>query len=97
MKYHQTKKGKNDDRTTVLRNIQDKYNYDNVNYPAGFEDIEKFEHNNEVSVFVYSIKDNAVFREKLGNPDYVSNDAVYLLRIEDEEKATMFTSNTYQD
>ena len=49
------------------------------------------------SVFVYSIKDDAIFREKMGNPDHVSNDVIYLLRIEDEEKTITFTSNTYQD
>ena len=87
MKYHQSPEADHDSRTTVLRNIQDKYNYDDVNFPAGFEDIETFEQNNEISVFVYAIKDNAVFREKLGNPDYVSNDVAYLLRIKDEEKS----------
>ena len=87
MKYHQTKKGNNDSRTTVLRNIQDKYNYENVNFPAGFDDIEAFENNNNVAVFAYAIKDNEIFREKMGNPDYVSNDVIYLLRIEDEEKS----------
>ena len=63
MKY-QSSKAKNDSRTTVLRKILDKYNYDRVNFPAGFDDIETFEQNNEISVFVYAIKDNAVFRKK---------------------------------
>ena len=51
------------------------------------DDIEQFESNNEVSVFVYSLKNDAVYREKIGNPDYVTKDVVYLLRIENEEKS----------
>ena len=85
MKYHQSKKEKNGDRTSVLSKIEDKYNYENVNFPAGFDDIETFEHNNKVSVFVYNITDGAITREKVGNPEYILNDSVYLLRIEQEE------------
>ena len=85
MKYHQTKKEKNCDRTTVLSKIEDKYNYENVNFPAGFDDIETFEKNNKVAVFVYNITDGAITREKVGDPEYVCNDVIYLLRIEQEE------------
>jgi hypothetical protein len=85
MKYHQSPKAKHDDRTTVLRRIDDKYTYEDVNFPASFDDIETFEQNNKVAVFVYAIKDDSVFREKLGNPEYVPNDVIYLLRIENEE------------
>jgi hypothetical protein len=44
-----------------------------------------FEQNNKVAVFVYAIKDGSIYREKLGNPDFVINDVIYLLRIENEE------------
>ena len=38
MLYHQSSKAKNSDRTTVLNQIQDKYNWENVNFPATFDD-----------------------------------------------------------
>ena len=87
MKYHQTKKDKNDDRVSVLKKVDDKYSYENVNFPAGYDDIETFEENNKVAVFVYALKDDSVYREKLGNPEYVSNDVIYLLRIETDEQS----------
>jgi hypothetical protein len=43
LKYHQTKQEKNDDRVSVLKKVVDKYNYDNVNFPASYEDVETFE------------------------------------------------------
>ena len=67
MKYHQTKKEKNGDRVSVLKKIDDKYNYDNMNFPAGFDDIETFEKNNKVAVFVYNITDGGITREKWVN------------------------------
>ena len=36
-------------------------------------------------VFVYTITDGANTREKVGNPEYILNDCIYLLRLEDEE------------
>ena len=50
MRYHQRNKTKNDDRITVLKKVDDKYNYDGVSFPAGRNDIKKFEENNEVAV-----------------------------------------------
>ena len=97
MKYHQTNKMNHDDRISVLKKVDDKYNYENMNFPAGYDDVETFEANNKVAVFVYSIKDDSAYREKLGNPEYVTNDVIYLLRIEMMRKAIMFTSNIYQD
>ncbi|NDB82316.1 MAG: hypothetical protein EB127_06190, partial [Alphaproteobacteria bacterium] len=88
MRYHQSRKAKNDDRITVLKKLEDKYNYDEVNFPAGYEDVKKFESNNEVSVFVYTISTtNEIIREHIGNPIYIGNDVIYLLRIGNEEKS----------
>lgn len=71
MKYHQSKKAKHDDRITVLKKLDDKYNYDGVNLPAGYDDIKRFENNNEIAVFVYTVSsDNEILREHLGNPDF---------------------------
>ena len=88
MKYHQSEKKAKSHRVTALKKVDDKYNYDNVNFPASVNDIEQFETNNNVSVFVYSVNDkDEIFREKLGNPDHFNNDVIYLLRLDMEEKS----------
>ena len=88
MRYHQSLKDKHSHRITVLKKVDDKYNYEDVNFPASLTDIEQFELNNEISVFVYSVNDkDEIFREKLGNPDYFTNDVIYLLRIDTDEKS----------
>ena len=84
-KYHQTNKAKHDDRISVLSKIEDKYNYDNVTYPASADDIKEVEDNNEVAVNVYVIgDDNSIILEYTGNIDYIKNDIIYLLRIQNE-------------
>ena len=55
MLYHQSNQSKNDTRTTALSKLVDKYNYDDVEFPASFEDIETFENNNKVCIFVYHL------------------------------------------
>jgi hypothetical protein len=88
MKYHQSKKEKHDDRITVLRKLDDKYDYSNIQYPASHEDINVFEENNKVSMFVYNIdEDNSIREEYRGNVNYISNDIIYLLRIEQEDQS----------
>jgi hypothetical protein len=88
MKYHQTNRAKHDDRTTVLNKIEDKYNYDNVNYPASHTDIKTFEDNNNVCVNVYYIGENdSINLEYAGNVHYIKNDIIYLLRIEADENS----------
>ena len=49
------------ERTTVLEKILDKYIY-NINYPTTFEDIDRFEIDNQISVFVYYISDDDAIR-----------------------------------
>ena len=62
--------------------------YDGVNFPAGYDDLKQFEHNNKLSIFVCTIgSDNEVNREYVGNPDYISNEYIHLLRIGDDEKS----------
>jgi hypothetical protein len=86
--YHQSGKGKNDDRISALNKISDKYNYDNVNLPAGYDDIKQFEINNEVAVFVYTCSSkNEILRDFIGNPSFIANDVIYLLRIDSKEKS----------
>jgi hypothetical protein len=87
MKYHQTQKKKHDDRISVLSKVDDKFNYDGVNFPADFEDIRHFERQNQVAIFVYYLaEDGKVLKEKDGNPDF-KNKMIFLLRLEDGEKS----------
>ena len=89
MKYHQAGKISHGERTTVLSKLPDKYIYIyNINYPTNFEDITRFESDHEIAVFVYYINDDGTIRtEKLGDPDFILNDVIYLLRIENEDNA----------
>ena len=88
MKYHQSSKVKHSDRISVLKQLEDKFNYDNVKFPAGYNDIKQFEENNKVCIFVYTLStDNEIIRDYVGNPDYIMNDNINLLRIEDEDKS----------
>ena len=78
LKYHQGNKSKNDDRISSLTKVDDKYSYDNVNFPASLDDITTFEDNNKVCVNVYKIeKDNSITAAHLGNIDYIKNDTIY--------------------
>ena len=71
-----------------LKKNDDKLNFDNVKFPAGYDDIKQFEGNNNISVFVYTIStDNEIIREYHGNPEYISNDNVNLLRIENNQQS----------
>ena len=88
MKYHQSNKSKNDDRVSVLSKTNDKYNYDNVEYPATFDDIKTFEENNNVCVNVYTLgEDKSILLEYAGNIEFIRNEIIYLLRIEHEEQS----------
>ena len=87
MRCHQAGKIAHGERTTVLEKITDKYIY-NISYPTTFEDIDRFEIDNQVSVFVSYINDDDSIRtEKRGNPDYILNDVIYLLRVENDDNA----------
>ena len=87
MKYHQSPQKKHDDRVSVLKKLEDGYDYTGVNYPATFEDIKRFEDNNAIAVFVYYINDlQEIVKERNGNPQYRDN-PVYLLRVEEGDNA----------
>ena len=88
MRYHQSPKGKHDDRTTALRKYQDSYNYDNISYPASYEDIAIFEENNKVCIYVYSTDNNSdIICEYVGKTEYIMNDIIYLLRVEEDKQS----------
>ena len=97
MKYHQTDKSKNSDRLSVLKKVEDKYNYDNMQFPTSYNDIKTFEENNKVCVMVYTTTTEkcieneeekhelVIIRDFLGNPYYFLNDNINLFRITDNE------------
>ncbi len=53
MLYHKCDKAKNGDRITVLDKVEDKYNWDNVNFPTSFDDITTFQTNNRICVNIF--------------------------------------------
>ena len=61
MKYHQAGKLIHGERTTVLSKLPDKY-INNINYPTTLEDINRFEIDNEIAVFVYYISNDDFIR-----------------------------------
>jgi hypothetical protein len=70
--------------------VQDKYNYEGVNFPASYDNIENIQDNNKVCVVVFTTKneneDTIIVKEMLGNPDYFINDNGNLLRITDVDE-----------
>ena len=96
MKYHQSEQKKNGERTTGLEKLQDKYIY-NISYPTTYEDIDRFEIENQVSVFVYYISDDDAIRtERKGNPDYILNEVVYLLELRRMTTPIIYTLNIWK-
>ena len=87
MKYHQSDKIKNSDKITALAKLEDKYNYDGVEFPTSYDDIKTFEENNKVGVLVYELDNDNIIKEYPGNKEYLLNDRIYLLRIESEDKS----------
>ena len=85
MKYHQSDKAKHADRTTVLNNINAKYNYDGMVFPADYTSITVFEKLNKVCIFTYEIDEGKLRLSKAGKIEYLTLDLVYLLWIENEE------------
>ena len=84
--YHQSEKGKNGDRLTVLKKIQDKYDWDGVNCPATFDDIQQCEDNRKVCVNIWThIGEKGIDPIRRGTIPYVKNDNIHLLLIKYEE------------
>ena len=67
------RKTKHSDRITVLKKVEDKYNYEGVNIPASFDDITTFENNNKicVNIFGYSEEKNEINPNRLGHIPYI--------------------------
>ena len=86
MRYHQSKKDKHDNRVSVLKKVQDNFNYTGIEYPVSFDDITKFEDLNRVSIFIYEIEADDITLARSGNLNYIQN-IIYLLRLEDSDTA----------
>ena len=88
MLYHHSDKGQNAIRTNALQKINDKYNYAGLEYPVSLEGVAHFENLNKVCIYVYEIDEDTgdIIDCKKGNTCYINN-VIYLLRIEDDEKA----------
>ena len=86
MLYHQSEKGKNGERLSVLKKVVDKYNWEGVSFPAGFTDIDRFEQNNKVCVNIYECSgEKEINPIRLGVKQYIKNDYINLLLIKDED------------
>ncbi len=80
------KKEKPSDRITLLKKVEDKYNWGAVSFPARFDDITTFETNNKncVNIFGYSEEKNEINPNRLGHMPYSTHDNIHLLLITDE-------------
>ena len=67
--------------------MEDKDNFDNADSPAIYDDSKTSESNNEVGVQVYALDGETIIKLYHGNNDYLLNDRIYLLIIENEEKS----------
>ena len=89
-----------------IEKIKDKYNYDNMNSPANYDNTKTFEENNKVRVMVYITnktkyqhkneeerEDLEIIRDFVGNPDYYENDKINLLRISDGDDNSHYMYN----
>jgi hypothetical protein len=84
--YHQSEKAKHSDRVSVLNKIEDKYNWENVNFPTTFDDITTFENNNRicVNIFAHDEGKNEINPVRLGHIPNIKNDNINLLLIKDD-------------
>ncbi len=80
MLYHQSDKAKNGDRITALAKVEDKYNWENVNSPATFEDTATFETNNRVciNIFGHDETQNEINPIRLGHIPDIKNGNINL-------------------
>ena len=57
MLYHQSKQEKHSERITVLRKIEDKYDYSSLEFPVSLDGIRHVENKNKVCIYVYEINE----------------------------------------
>jgi len=88
MRYHQSAKGNHDSRLSKLEKVADKYNYDGMEFPASYEAISAFDEIKRVCIFIYELdSDDQIRLGQRGNIAYLTDDLIYLLRIEADSKS----------
>ena len=76
--------------------MEDKYNCEGVNYPVFYDDIKVLKKIIKNGVVVYAIdEENCITKEYHGHKEYLPNERIYLLRIEDKEKSHFVYKKTY--
>ena len=69
---------KHDNRTTVLRNYFEQFNYDDISYPTTYDDTNKFQEHNKICIYVYVIDENSdIVCDFAGKTQYIQNDLIY--------------------
>ena len=70
------------------KKVKDKYNYEGIEYPTTYDDIQTFEELNNVCIYVYTLaRSNAIILEKEGMAKYATNEIIHLLRIAEEDNS----------
>ena len=77
------------DCISVLKEITDKYKYEDMVCPATYNSIDVFAERNQVCVFIYAMdpETNDTSLSKPGKSTFLNNDLVYRLRIDSEEQS----------
>ena len=73
---------------SVLSKIEDKYNYENIDFPATIEDVRIFEEQNEdtaINIFEYDESINDIRLKSRSNTK--GTDIIHLLLLTDEDSA----------
>eukprot|EP00760_Papus_ankaliazontas_P009483 PhM_4_TR14086/c5_g1_i4/m.107049 len=90
MLYHQSKQLKNGERLTVLKKVEDKYDWTNIKFPVGKTEIDIFEKNNNVSINVMRLIEDDEGKPKIEwfkKSECKSDKNVILLYYEKDEQA----------
>ena len=53
--------GNNPERLSKLKRYENEYNWEEIEYPVSFKDINKFEKNNEISVNILAIENKKIY------------------------------------
>ena len=71
-----------------MKKVAEKYNYDGMEFLASYEAISAFEEINRVCIFIYELDSEDQIRlGQRGNIAYLTDDLIYLLRIEADNKS----------
>ena len=86
MKYHQSEQSKNSHRLTELKKVEDNYNYQDISYPVGCDDITTFEDNKNLMVNVWKMEDScSIYMLRAGNVLNCRSGMINLLLITNDD------------